>query len=54
MIKGGLEQWLGDRITVERVQTEAIESTLRISIDYIVIRTGVRASADFERGTGGP
>lgn len=54
IVKGGLERWLGDRIKVERVETEAVESTLRISIDYVVIRTGVRASADFESGAISP
>lgn len=53
MIKGALQQWLGNRITVERVETSADDSTLRVSIDYVVTRTGDRRTADFERATAG-
>lgn len=49
MIKGALQQWLGDRISVERIEAEALESTLRVSIDYVVTRSGERRSANFER-----
>ena len=44
---------LGNRITVERVETSADDSTLRVSIDYVVTRTGDRRTADFERATAG-
>ena len=52
MIRGALQQWLGDRITVARVAASADEATLRIAIDYVVTRTGERASAEFQRGAG--
>jgi phage baseplate assembly protein W len=53
MVKGALQQWLGDVIVVERVFTEAEESTLRVSIDYVVSRTGEQTSANFTRTGGG-
>lgn len=54
MVIGALQKWLGDVITVERVSTEAEEATLRVSLDYMITRTGERASATFTRGGGGP
>jgi hypothetical protein len=54
MIRGALQQWLGDRITVEQIQAQAVESTLRIQIDYVVTRTGERVSAEFSRSGVGP
>jgi uncharacterized protein len=53
MIHGALQQWLGDLIGVERVETKAEDSTLRVSIDYVITRTGARASTTFERSEGG-
>jgi Bacteriophage baseplate protein W len=52
MIKGALQQHLGQRILVEAVETEAEDSTLRIRIAYRLIGTGERVTAEFQRETG--
>lgn len=48
-IQGALQQWLGDRIQVEAVQVESEESTLRITVQYILRRTQQRSVAQFSR-----
>ena len=48
-IQGALQQWLGDRIQVEAVQVESEESTLRITVQYILRRTRQRSVAQFSR-----
>ncbi len=47
-IQGALQQWLGDRIELERVQVESQESTLRITVAYRVRRNGDRQVVQFE------
>lgn len=49
IVQGSLQQWLGDVIAVEGVQVEAFESQLRVAVQYVVRRTGARASAEFTR-----
>jgi phage baseplate assembly protein W len=49
MIQGALQQWLGEVIKVESVQVEAMESSLRISIQYVIRRTQQRSVAEFSR-----
>ena len=48
-IQGALQQWLGDRIQVEAVQVESEDSTLRITVQYILRRTQQRSVAQFSR-----
>ena len=50
LVQGALQQWLGDLIVVESVQVEADDSTLRVSIQYLVRRTQTRQTAEFARG----
>jgi uncharacterized protein len=52
LIRGALQQWLGDRVEVTGVSVEAVEAELRIAIDYTLIATGEAASAEFVRGAG--
>ena len=52
LIRGALQQWLADRLTVSAVRVEAVESTLAIQIDYVVLATGETGSATFEREVG--
>lgn len=52
MIKGALQQHLGQRIVLEKVTTEAEDSTLRIQITYRIARTGEQVTATFEQGAG--
>ena len=50
LVQGGLQQWLGDRIVIEAVQVEAQDSTLRVTVQYIVHHTQARQVAEFTRG----
>ena len=52
MIRGALQQHLGQRIELEGVTSEAEEATLRIRITYRLARTGETREEVFERGAG--
>ena len=54
LVKGALQQWLGDLITVEAVSVKSEDAVLRINIDYVVNRTQERTSSEFARGGSGP
>jgi uncharacterized protein len=47
LVQGNLQQWLGDLIEVRAVNVEAIESTLRVQVDYVIRRTQQPQSAQF-------
>ena len=49
MVRGALQQWLGDLIVVEGVEVQSEDSTLRVLVRYVVRRTQERATAAFER-----
>ncbi len=48
-VQSGLQQWLGDLIDVQALQVTSEESTLRVSIRYMVRRTGEVLTGTFER-----
>jgi phage baseplate assembly protein W len=48
-VQGALQQWLGDLIVVEAVNTQSEESTLRVQVQYVVRRTQQRQTAGFSR-----
>ena len=48
-IKAGLQRWLGDLIEVRNLEVTSEDSTLRVSIQYIVRRTGEVQTGTFER-----
>ncbi|MDL1977378.1 MAG: GPW/gp25 family protein [Deltaproteobacteria bacterium] len=48
-VRGALQQWLGDLIQVEALQVESQEATLRITVQYVLRRTGQGRVARFER-----
>lgn len=50
LVHGALQQALADLIVVENLTVEAIESTLSITVQYIVRRTETRQLQTFERG----
>ena len=50
LIQGALQQWLSDLITVEAVEVEAEESTLRVRVQYLIRRSDTRHSETFVRG----
>src|SRR5262245_58731304 len=39
LVQGALQQWLGDLIVVESVSVEAEDSTLRVTVQYVIRRT---------------
>jgi len=48
-IQGALQQWLGDVIKVKAVNVESQESTLCITVQYVIRRNQQRAVAQFSR-----
>jgi hypothetical protein len=50
VVQSALQHWLGDLIAVESVTVESVESTLRVTVQYLVRRTQTRQVAEFARG----
>jgi len=50
LVQGSLQQWLGDLIEVNEVDVQNEDSTLRITVQYIVRRTQQQQTAQFTRG----
>ena len=50
LVQGALQQWLADLITVESVEVEAVESTLSVSVQYVIRRTETRQQNTFVQG----
>lgn len=50
-IQSGLQQWLGDLIEVQDLEVTSKDSTLRVSIQYLVRRTGEVQTGTFERSS---
>ncbi len=48
-IQAGLQRWLSDLIDVQQLEVDSQEATLRVSISYIVRRTGQPQAQVFER-----
>lgn len=53
LVQGALHQWLGELIQVEEVTIENDDATLRVTVEYVVRRTGAREVAQFVRGEAG-
>jgi phage baseplate assembly protein W len=45
LVQGALQRWLGDLIAVDAVEVDAADSTLRVTVSYLVLRTQQRAVA---------
>ncbi|MDM0085306.1 MULTISPECIES: GPW/gp25 family protein [Variovorax] len=52
LVQGALQQWLGDLIKFTGVQVESVESTVTVTVQYVVLATQQRMSAEFTRGGG--
>ncbi len=50
LVQGALQQWLGDLIQVQAVQVESVDSTLRVTVQYVVRRNQQAQVAQFSRG----
>jgi phage baseplate assembly protein W len=49
LVQGALQQWLGNLIQVQAVQVVAEDSTLNITIQYVIKRTKQQTVASFTR-----
>jgi phage baseplate assembly protein W len=49
LVRGNLVKWLGDLIQIEQLVVESQDSTLSVSIVYVVLRSRQRRSATFVR-----
>lgn len=50
LVQGALQQWLGDLIQVAAVEVLSEDSTLDVTVQYIVRRNQQRQIAQFTRG----
>lgn len=50
LVQSALQQTLSSLIVVEGVAVEAVDSTLRVSVQYIIRRSQSRRLESFERG----
>ncbi len=49
LVQGALQQWLGELIQVEAVQVEHEESSLRVTVQYVVRRSQQRRVTQLTR-----
>jgi phage baseplate assembly protein W len=49
LVQGALQQWLGDLIQVESVEVQSEDSTLRVTVTYIVRQTQQRQVTEFSQ-----
>lgn len=54
MVQAALQQFLGNLIVVEGVETESVEVTVKITVRYTIRRTGAGQLAEFIREGGTP
>ncbi|MEN8175231.1 MAG: GPW/gp25 family protein [Pseudomonadota bacterium] len=52
LVQSALQQWLADLITVETVEVEAVESSLSVTVQYLIRRTETRQRETFAQGGG--
>jgi Bacteriophage baseplate protein W len=50
-VQAGLQRWLGDVIQVTSLEVSSEDSTIRVFVQYVVLRTGEPQEANFERST---
>src|SRR5258705_13855406 len=49
LVRGALQQWLGDRIAVDEVTATSSEGTLTVAVRYSVLLTQESRSTEFTR-----
>lgn len=52
LAQSALQRWLGELILVEALRVEAVDSILRVTVQYIVRQTGTRVTGSFTQGGG--
>lgn len=51
LVQGALQQWLGDLIAVDAVSVETEDTTLRVTVTYVIRSTAARETQTFvQRG----
>jgi phage baseplate assembly protein W len=50
LVQGALQQWLGDLILVQSVNVVSDDSTLQVTVQYVVRQTQQQQTAQFARG----
>jgi len=48
-VQAGLQRWLGDLIELQDLSVTSEDATLRVTVQYVVRRTGERRTGTFER-----
>ena len=51
VVRGALQQWLGDLIQVDDVRVESDDATIQVVVQYVVRRTQEQQVARFTRGS---
>lgn len=54
LVQGALQQWLGNLISLQAVEVEALDATLRVTVRYVIRRTQTPQTASFERRGAAP
>jgi phage baseplate assembly protein W len=49
LVRGALQQWLGDRIEVEGVEVQSEDGRLEVTVRYLVLKTQERQVAQMSR-----
>jgi len=49
LVQSALQEWLGELIQVESVLASSEESTLRVTVEYVIRRDQTRRTATFDR-----
>jgi phage baseplate assembly protein W len=49
LVQGSLQQWLGDLIQIQSVQVISQDSTLEVTVQYVVRSSQSRQTAQFQR-----
>jgi phage baseplate assembly protein W len=50
-VQAGLQRWLGDLIELEGLEVNSIDSTLEVTVQYVIRRSGERVQGRFQRRT---
>jgi phage baseplate assembly protein W len=50
LVQGTLQQWLGDLIQAEAVRVEIQDSTLQVTVQYVIRSSQVRQVTQFSKG----
>lgn len=52
LVQSALQQWLDDLVLVESVEVEAVESSLTVTVQYLIRRSETRLRDSFTREAG--